>query len=269
MFKMKTLLFVIAFFASGLALCAPNAVLLPYWDNSDEKSTISISHEPLSDFLKKYTQMDERQNRLVRYSEVSDGDKERLFVYISHLSELNPLRYNRNEQFAFWVNLYNALTVRLILENYPIKSITKLGGFFSFGPWDQEIVEVNNKELTLNDIEHRILRPIWQDKRIHYVVNCASKGCPNIGASAFSSSDINQQLDEAARIFINSKKGVFLKGDGEVLISSIYDWYQDDFGDRRQLIKHLDNYLTIEKRAKLPLTMSTEFSFDYDWLLNE
>lgn len=108
---------------------------------------------------------------------MSLASKQQLKRYIQQMASLDPRDYKKQEQFAYWVNLYNALTVQLVLDNYPTSSIKKLGkGFFSFGPWDDDIIRVAGKKLTLNDIEHRILRPIWRDKRIHYVVNCASLG---------------------------------------------------------------------------------------------
>ncbi|MCV5656507.1 DUF547 domain-containing protein, partial [Escherichia coli] len=83
-------------------------------------------------------------------------------------------------------------------------SITKLGGLFSFGPWDQDVIIINGKSLTLNDIEHRILRPIWQDPRTHYAVNCASLGCPNLQTQAFTAENTQALLESAAKTFINS-----------------------------------------------------------------
>lgn len=132
------------------------------------------------------------ENALFRYAEVTKEDKTLLNDYLDQLSKLDPREFNRQEQYAYWVNLYNALTVKLILDNYPVASITKLGGLFSFGPWDEKVFTVAGQTLTLNDIEHRILRPIWKDPRTHYAVNCASLGCPNLQSQAFTAQNTEQ-----------------------------------------------------------------------------
>lgn len=193
---------------------------------------------------------------------MSSSDKTKLKQYISRLEQIDPLDYPKAEQYAYWVNLYNAVTVDLILNAYPIKSITKLGGLFSFGPWGDDVVAVNGKTLTLNDIEHRILRPIWQDPRTHYAVNCASLGCPNLQSQAFTSDNTEMLLELAAAEYINSDKGV-LVNNNQLQLSSIYEWFAVDFGNQQQLIKHLDKYRT------KPVTYTGKISYDYDWSLNQ
>nr|WP_322784257.1 DUF547 domain-containing protein [Photobacterium obscurum] len=202
------------------------------------------------------------QQTLFRYRAVSDNDKWELDRYIRTLTAIDPRRYRQDEQFAYWVNLYNALTVQLILDNYPVKSITKLGGIFSFGPWDGKLVRINGQQLSLNDIEHRILRPIWQDARIHYVVNCASLGCPDLQPQAFTASNSEHLLEQGAKRFINSTKGVRERGN-KVQLSSIYDWYSVDFGTQSDLQRHLNQY-----RVGKPILLN-KISYDYNWTLNE
>ena len=167
LFSLLFILFSLPLFA------APKADLLPYWQDQVATDQRDISHQQWQKLLDKYLVVQPQQT-LFRYGAVTTEDKQQLSAYINQLSHLDPRKYNRNVQFAYWVNLYNALTVQLIIDHYPVTSITKLGGFFSFGPWDQPVVTINNKSLSLNDIEHRILRPIWRDPRIHYAVNCAS-----------------------------------------------------------------------------------------------
>ena len=236
---------------------------------SNEKSNIVVSHTQWSAFLVKYAPNIEpsTSTRLVRYSAVSRGDHNELKAYITMLSDLDPRLLTRTQQFAYWVNLYNAVTVDLILENYPVKSITKLGGFFSFGPWDQDVVRISGESITLNDIEHRILRPIWKDKRIHYAVNCASIGCPNLYGQAFDSSNLEHQLESAARMFINSKKAVQFKQD-RLVLSEIYNWYSVDFGDSESLKKHLLQYLEGPTYEQLKL-YSGDVEYQYNWGLND
>lgn len=268
MAKFFSFAILLSFFTST-GSAAPTPDLWGIWDASDEESKIEVSHIQWSAFLAKYAPNIDPSTatRLVSYSAVSKEDHKDLKAYIEMLSDLDPRLLTKAEQFAYWVNLYNAITVDLILDNYPLKSITKLGGFFSFGPWDQDVITISGQRITLNDIEHRILRPIWKDKRIHYAVNCASIGCPNLYGQAFDPSNLEHQLESAARMFINSTKGVQFEQDTLVL-SEIYDWYAVDFGDRESLKNHLLQYLEGATKEQLR-SYSKDISYQYNWDLNE
>ena len=171
---------------------------------------------------------------------------------------------------VYWINLYNAGTVQLIVDRYPVKSIRniKLGGLFSSGPWDAKLYTVEGEALSLNDIEHRILRPIWKDPRIHYVVNCASFSCPNLQGTAFTAENLETLLDQAARSYVNSSRGVALAG-GRLTLSSIYDWYASDFGrNEAEVLAHLRQYAGPELNSQLAAYQG-RINYTYDWALNE
>lgn len=242
------------------AFSAPKSEPWPFWDQHSQ-STQSIDHSQWQGLLDAYL-VERGEYTLFRYASVTDKDKQALKAYISSLASIDPRQYSQAEQYAYWVNLYNALTVDLILDNYPVKSITKLGGLFSFGPWGDEIIEVAGKPLSLNDIEHRILRPIWQDPRTHYAVNCASLGCPNLQALAFTAENTEQLLEQSAQTFVNSDKGAKLSN-GQLQLSSIYDWFAADFNGQKGVLKHLARY-----RSGLA-GFDGKVSFDYDWALNK
>ncbi|MCQ9074260.1 DUF547 domain-containing protein [Vibrio harveyi] len=258
---MKRLLLILCALVSFSAFSAPKSDLWPYWKQSNQTNKTQISHQEWQQLLDRYL-VEQDENTLFRYNQVSATDKAKLKQYIQRLAKLDPLQYNQAEQYAYWVNLYNAITVDLILDNYPVKSITKLGGLFSFGPWGDEVVVVNGKDLTLNDIEHRILRPIWQDPRTHYAVNCASLGCPNLQTQAFTAENTQALLDSAAKTFINSSKGVSIKGNSAQL-SSIYDWFAEDFGGEEQVFNHIAQY------APQYQGFSGKVKYEYDWNLNQ
>lgn len=240
---------------------APQAKLWAYWQQSDESSNVEISHQAWQDILTDSVSVN-GQHHLFSYQSVTPQQHAKLDSYLNRLSQINPLLYTKAEQYAYWVNLYNAITVDLILEDYPIRSITKLGGLFSFGPWDDDVITINGKVLTLNDIEHRILRPIWQDPRTHYAVNCASLGCPNLQLEAFTAKNSEQLLERSAIAFINSHKGAEQQGK-TLVISSIYDWFAQDFAIDGGVKAHLIKY-----RPELK-SFSGEFEYQYDWSLNE
>ncbi|HAS6066816.1 TPA: DUF547 domain-containing protein [Vibrio vulnificus] len=258
---MRRYLLLIFTLFSVASYAAPKSDLWPYWQPSDEQSTIKVSHQAWQTLLDRYL-IRQGENTLFRYAQVSTQDHQALKQYLATLAKQNPLTLNRAEQYAYWVNLYNAITVDLILDNYPLKSITKLGGLFSFGPWNEEVITINSKPLTLNDIEHRILRPIWNDPRTHYAVNCASLGCPNLQPQAFTADNTPALLDAAAKEFINSAKGVS-RQDNKAQLSSIYDWFADDFGGKAGLFSHIGRY------APQYQDFSGQIEYDYDWNLNQ
>lgn len=240
------------------------------WVAADESSSATVDHAEWQQLLNAYVSRDSEDgiNRFA-YAAVTPADRSVLRSYIDRLAAIDPRNYARAEQLAYWVNLYNALTVQVVLDHYPVKSIRKInGGLLGTGPWDDPLIEVAGESLSLNDIEHRILRPIWRDPRIHYVVNCASLGCPDLAAEAYSAATMEARMDAAARAYINHPRGVDLDG-GRMTLSSIYNWYDSDFGAGREgLLAHLSEYAEAPLAAKLG-QFTGRIGYDYDWRLNE
>ena len=256
---------------AGAAAAAPEAELWERWTVHDAGATATIDHSEWSAFLSRYlTVRDSAPNRMA-YDQVSAADKKRLDDYLSSLSAVSISRYSRDEQRAYWINLYNALTVHVVLEHYPVESIRDISispGFFSVGPWGKKLISVEGEQLSLDDIEHRILRPIWKDPRIHYAVNCASLGCPSLMAQAFTASNTDELLDRGAKGFINSSHGARFDDSNRLTVSSIYDWYQEDFGGNEAgVVAHLRAYALAPLAAKLA-TVDQVYDYDYDWSLN-
>jgi hypothetical protein len=243
------------------------------WLPNNPKNTAVIDHNHWQMLLDKYLVSNHPSGvNLFDYKKVSSNDKQILKKYLSSLQAKDPRQYKQAVQKAYWINLYNALTVKLILDHYPVKSITKLGQkFFSFGPWDDDAAIVAGMTLSLNDIEHKILRPIFKDPRIHYAVNCASYSCPNLSSQAYTASNTEQLLNNGAHDYINHHRAVKVEGN-DLLLSSIYDWYLIDFGDRPALLlKHLEQYAEVELNQKLmAFDLNTgDIDHHYDWQLNE
>ncbi len=180
-------------FFSGVALLAvfgaPQSDLWPKWQKHEPASSQKIDHSAWDTWLKKYLVAPHPSGiHRVRYGSVAPEDRKALKSYLEKLQSLQISQYNRAEQKAYWINLYNALTVEIVLSRYPVESIRDISispGLFSRGPWDAKLLTVEGEKLSLNDVEHRILRPIWQDARVHYGVNCASLGCPNLQPAGF------------------------------------------------------------------------------------
>ncbi|MDT0634790.1 DUF547 domain-containing protein [Spectribacter hydrogenoxidans] len=251
---------------------APSADLWEHWTAHDENSTATIDHAAWSDFLRAHVVPDPALglNR-VRYGAVSPADRKALDTYIRRLENVAIADYSRPVQRAYWLNLYNAATVRLILEKYPVDSIRDIGGgLFGLGSnaWQQKLLTVDGKPLSLDDIEHRILRPIWGDGLTHYGVNCASVGCPNLRDSAYLGDRVNQQLRDNARAYVNSRRGARFD-DGRLLVSKIYEWYQVDFGGSETgVISHLRRFAEPALSARLDAAEGIA-GYRYDWSLND
>ena len=244
------------------------------WATYEETSTMVIDHSEWQGLLDAYLVTGESgEPTRVDYAQWAgtQADRDRLELYITSLEAGEVATLNRNEQFALWANLYNAATVRVILDNYPVTSIRKINtspGFFSVGPWGAKLVTVNGERLSLDDIEHRILRPTWKDPRIHYAVNCASVGCPSLPVKPFTGKTLEADLEEAARDYINSPRGAVVEN-GTLRVSKIYDWYAEDFGKSdANIIAHLKAYAEGDLLASLE-TMDRIRGYDYDWSLNE
>ncbi len=248
---------------------APSSDAWEMWHVSDEESGQQVSHAKWQTLLDQYLIDDTDDGiNLFAYSKVSKEDKKLLKSYLNDLAGLDPRGLNRAEQQAYWINMYNALTIDVVLDEYPVKSIRKIRFLSSpFGPWDKSLLKVAGEKVTLNDIEHRILRPIWQDERIHFAVNCASIGCPNLQGTAFTADNTEALLDKGADEFVNHKRGVARDGD-TLMLSSIFDWYGVDFGNNQdEIIESLGDYLN-EDNANLLLPGFTSVKYDYDWSLN-
>ena len=150
--------------------------------------------------------------------------------YLDQLARVDSQSLPADEQFAFYANAYNAWTIKLILSRYPdIDSIKDLGSLFK-SPWKIKLARIDGQSLTLDQIEHDILRKRFGDPRVHFAVNCASKGCPPLQAEPFTGNHLDEQLNRAARTFINDPNFNRLEGD-TLWVSKIFDWFSEDFED--------------------------------------
>lgn len=230
-----------------------------------------INHTAWNAFLQNYTQKDNQGVVRVNYARVSQHDHKSLKNYITALSNVDSKKLSRDAQLAYWANLYNATTVNVILDHYPVDSIRDIkDGFFDLGPWEDKRLEVNGAKLSLHDIEHGIVRPLWSDTpEIHYILNCAAAGCPNLSQQAYTANNIQNQMHQAAKDYVNDPlRGVVSYKDGRIVVSKIYAWYLDDFGGSQAgILDHLRQYAALDLKENLN-NVQVIHAYYYDWDLN-
>ncbi|HHF7346587.1 TPA: DUF547 domain-containing protein [Legionella feeleii] len=244
--------------------------LWPIWEVNNPLSTETIAHDDWQTFLSKRIITNEEGINLVDYPNLTEADYDLLKSYIEKMAQIDIDAYNRNEQLAFWLNLYNALTIQIVADYYPVGSIEEINispGLFSIGPWGAKLITINHTPLSLDEIQNRIIRPIWNDPRTLYAINNAAIGAANLNKQAYHGATIEQELNDAARGYINSLRGVQVI-EGKLIVSKIYDWFNEDFGGtKRDVINHIKQF------AKEPLLsqlkhINTINGYVYNWHLN-
>jgi hypothetical protein len=253
------------------SLFAPKARLWQRWTAHDEGSTVRIDHGAWDRFLKRYVSVGPDRINRVAYAKVSAEDRRALDAYVARLAGVRVSRLSRAEQRAYWINLYNALTLKVVLAHYPVASIRDIDispGLFADGPWDKKLVTIEGAKVSLNEIEHRILRPIWHDARLHYALNCASLGCPNLRREAYTAANTEALLEAGARDYVNHPRGVTVEG-ATLKVSSIYVWFKGDFGGSDAgVIAHFRRYAAPDLKKRLAQATSIG-RHAYDWRLND
>jgi len=193
----------------------------------------------------------------VNYKELT-SDPGPLLGYLDHMSENPPApTWTRADSLAYYINLYNAATVKLILNNYPLTSITDINK-----PWDKKWIKYGGELISLGEIEHKILRKM-NEPRIHFAINCASFSCPKLLNEAYTEDKLHKQLDKVTKDFINDPSRNIIS-ENKVELSKIFKWYKKDFENNGSLIAYLNQYLksSINPDAKIEY-------IKYNWSLNE
>jgi len=228
---------------------------------------IDQSHAAFTAVLKKHL-----KNDMVDYAGLKKDPAE-LNVYLDTLDDVpEPTfrKWNKDQQMAFLINLYNAATLKLIVDHYPLKSIKDIGNVAK-GPWKQEVVRLFGKHETLDHIEHGLLRENYNDPRIHFAVNCASIGCPALRPEAFQAAKLDSQLEEQARKFLQDSSKNRLDAENKVLhLSPIFDWFKGDFTAKSGTVeKFVAPYLKPADRKVIERGGLSIKNTDYSWNLNK
>ena len=200
-------------------------------------------------------------NGQVNYKAFKSRQSE-LDSYLKTLSGAVPSgNWTKNEKMAYWINAYNAYTIKLILNHYPIKSIMDIEKD-GVSPWDQKFIKMHGKSYTLNEIEHTILRKQFSEPRIHFAVNCASQSCPALMNKAYTAKNLSSELEKSTRKFINNSEHNKISSNS-VKVSKIFEWFKEDFTKNGTLIDFLAKY------ADTKIDDNATISYlEYDWSLN-
>lgn len=222
--------------------------------SSTANSAVNVDHSEWSSLLKKYV----NDKGFVDYKGFKK-DEAKLDSYLTMLSKMEPNdKWSVQELLAYYINIYNAATVKLILNNYPTKSIKDIKG-----AWTKGFVKIGDKDISLGAIENGVLRKM-DEPRIHFAINCASFSCPKLMNEAYTAAKINEQLDAAAKEFINSDKNDISANTPK--FSKIFDFYTGDFkvDGKKDLIAYINQYSNIK------INPNAKYGFkEYDWSLNE
>ena len=229
--------------------------------NAQVSDSQPVSHEKWDILVKQYVNKEGN----VDYQGFVDAE-EQLQEYLDLLSSHHPntTNWNREQRLAYWINAYNAFTVKLIVDNYPVESIRdiKKGLPMINSVWDIKFIEIEGEKYDLNNIEHDVLRKEFDEPRIHFAINCASVSCPVLRNEAYSAHNIDQQLAEQTSLFLSDASKNIISQD-KLQLSKIFSWFKGDFTQNGSLTDFIDS------NTSLDINNDAEVSFlDYDWSLN-
>ncbi len=241
-----------------------------------KSDTQPISHAIFDDLLQQYVSPEGSVNYK---GFIRDSTQFNNYLALLKDNPPNKKNWSKDEQLAYWINVYNAFTVKLIIDHYPVKSIKdiKSGIGFVNSVWDIKFIKIGGMEYDLNNIEHGIIRKQFDEPRIHFAVNCASYSCPRLRNEAYVAEKLDAQLDDQTRLFLNDIRKNQISSSEKIKISSIFKWYSTDFtnkgifsrlfggsGRAKKLIDFINPYV------KMDISRDAEVAFlEYKWNLNE
>lgn len=222
----------------------------------DAKPSFTLSHDKLDVLLRRYVS----NSGKVDYKSFKK-EKAELEAYLNLLQNNAPQSdWSKNKEMAYWINLYNAFTIKTVLDEYPVKSIMEIDGG---KVWDKRTIRIGEKSYTLNDIEKKQLLKRFRDGRVHFAVNCAAASCPPLLNKAWTEDNLQRYLSKQAKAFINNATHNYLSA-GSVQLSQIFNWYADDFGGKDNVLSYIQKYASREIKNSAKVSFKT-----YNWSLND
>ncbi len=228
-----------------------------------QSSSQPVSHEIWNELVGKYVT---EEGKVDYKGFVKDSVRLNQYLAILSSSHPNDTNWNRNERLAYWLNAYNAFTVQIVTRNYPQKSIKDIKNGIPFvnTVWDIKFIKIENETYDLNNIEHGIVRPRFEEPRVHFALNCASVSCPRLRNEAYTAEKLEAQLTDQTKYFLaNPVKNKF--ENGYVQLSKIFSWFKGDFTKKGTKLRDF-----INQYSEVKINLKTDIDYlDYDWNLNE
>lgn len=223
-----------------------------------------VSHTSFDELLQKYVD----DKGMVDYKGLGK-ERPKLKAYLKIIESNPPQKsWTEDEKLAYWINAYNAFTLELILDNYPIKSIKEIGAYikipFVNTPWDIKFINIGDEEYDLNNLEHGIIRKDFNEPRIHFALVCAAVSCPKLQNRAYLPEKLDAQLTKAAKDFLSNPAKNEFKNANKAVLSKLFNWYSGDFTKDLSLIEYINQF------SETQLSKGADIDWkDYDWALNE
>lgn len=237
------------------------------------QAAAAFDHSALDALLKKHVKGDRVDYKALQADRAAlDGYCERL----AKLAKADLEKMPKSDQFAFWIDAYNALTLKTIVDHYPIPAPTKPSEFPKNsirqidGAWTAKHT-VASQQVSLDEIENKVLRPTFKDPRVHTAINCASRGCPPLRAEAFTGAKLEAQLnDNVERFLADPARTVYDAKGSKLVVSKIFDWFKEDFGGDEGVVKFIRAHAPAAQKGLLEKLGAKSVTFaDYDWTLND
>ena len=243
----------------------------PFWNDYDPSSNLFVDHTSWGYLLNKHVQLKTDGTTVIAYANFSQPDRQALENYIQSLASFPIEKLNRKEQYAFWLNLYNALVVRLVLENYLILSIADIksnDNLLKKGPFNQKLISIKGWPLSLSFIRKKILSSLFLDPRFHYGLCDAAVGSPRLQRHPYTGDKVDRMLDEAALEYINHSRTLRFKEGNVLVLSALYEMYPQQFGHTTaEILQHIRHYAMDHVKKKL--SSVAQVTFDFNWSLND
>jgi hypothetical protein len=218
--------------------------------------------------------VDQGSSSLVHYKKLQKSNKS-MNLFLKRLQKLTPKEFSsfsEKQKLALWINAYNAFTLKIVADHYPIKSIKDIGSVFK-NVWKMKFIIMMGKTISLDHIEHEVLRKEFNEPRIHFAINCASIGCPKLRAEAYNETDLETQLNEQTRLFLRDSSRNRLNAETKILsVSKIFSWFKEDFTkDNKTLAQFIAPFITDDVKIQDELRSGkyTIEHLEYDWSLND
>ena len=264
-FTLSVVLVMVVVSVGNSVHAVPKAEALPFWDDSEPSSGLTPDHLRWQKLLDKFviTGHPSGIHRL-DYAAFGDADEEELRGYLAYLQQLDPRQLSKGRQKAYWLNLYNATMVLIVVVSQPSQSIRSVD---RKNLWVAERFSIAGQKLSLDNIMHGILRPLFNDERIHFALNLATLGSANINPLAYTGDNVEELIEQTARDFLKHPRAVDFSGD-ELILSRLFFWYESDFGSNLSELKnYLKQYQSPEFAEKIEASKRLDYQFD--WSLNK